>query len=321
MKKERMTAELLNEYRRVAYYYYKVGLTQDEIAKKFKMSRQRVNRILGACIEMGIVKISIEGLEKCNLEIEAALEKKYGIRDVRIVGDTTGMDMIGSLGDASANYLKNSIGQGDVIGITRGRTISAMVEQLSCGIHQEKDITVTQLMGNTKEENREYGVDKMVFLLAEKLKAKEELLYAPVIAGDASAKKVYMQDPFCKITYNIMKSCSVAVVGIGTAHSQWEHMVPLYDKKNAQELKWAESVAGEVCTHFFDKEGNEIVPPFRDRIIAIALKDYKNIPIRIGVAGGKEKAEAIRGAMKGNYINVLITNKETAEILMEEERL
>ena len=317
MKKERITVELLNEYRRVAYYYYKAGLTQDEIAKKFKMSRQRVNRILGSCIEMGIVKISIDGLDKCNLEVEAALEKKYGLRDVRIVGDTTDMDMIDSLGDASANYLKNNIDKGEVIGITRGRTISAMVEQLSFGNQQDKDITVTQLMGNTKEENREYGVDKMVFLLAEKLKAKEELLYAPVIVGDASAKKVYMQDPFCKMTYNIMKSCSIAVVGIGTAHSQWKHMVSLYDKNDAQELKWAESVVGEVCTHFFDKNGNEIIPPFRDRIIALALKDYKNIPVRIGVAGGKEKAEAIRGAIKGNYINVLITDKETAEILLE----
>lgn len=316
MKKERMTTELLNEYRRVAYYYYKIGFTQDEIAKKFKMSRQRVNRILSACIELGIVKISIEGLEKCNLEIEAALEKKYGLRDVRIVGDTVGIDMIDSLGDASADYLKNNIRKGDVIGITRGRTISAMVEQLPFGGHQE-DLTVTQLMGNTKEENREYGVDKMVFLLAEKLKAKEELLYAPVIVGDASAKKVYMQDPFCKMTYNIMKGCSIAVVGIGTAHSQWKHMVSLYDKKDAQELKWAERVAGEVCTHFFDSEGRKIIPPFRDRIIAIALQDYKNIPVRIGVAGGKEKAKAICGAIKGNYINVLITDRETAEILLE----
>ena len=42
-----------NEYVKVAYYYYKVGMTQDEIAKKMVMSRQRVNRIIKRCLENG----------------------------------------------------------------------------------------------------------------------------------------------------------------------------------------------------------------------------------------------------------------------------
>lgn len=86
MKQEDMSTELLNEYRRVAYYYYKAGLTQEAIAKRMQMSRQRVNRIVSACVKLGIVKISVEGLDQCYLEIETALEQKYGIREVRIVG-------------------------------------------------------------------------------------------------------------------------------------------------------------------------------------------------------------------------------------------
>lgn len=313
---QKVKTELLNEYRRVAYYYYRGGLTQDEIAKKLKMSRQRVNRIIGACIEMGIVQISITGLERCNLELETELEKKYGLRDVRIVDETPGVDIIESLGNVSADYLKKNITQGDIIGITRGRTISAMVEQLTPDGNHVKDLIVTQLIGNTKEAGRENGLDKMVFLLADKLNAKEEFLYAPVIVEDSVAKKIYMQNPFCKMTYRIMRDCSIAVVGIGTARSQWKHMVSLYNKNDAQQSKWTENVVGEVCTHFFDKEGKEVIPPFCDRIIAIALKDYKNIPVRVGVAGGVEKAEAIRGAILGGYINVLITDVENAKILL-----
>ena len=107
------------------------------------------------------------------------------------------------------------------------------------------------------------------------------------------------------------------MVGIGTADSQWEHMISLYDVENDEEKKWTEDVAGEVCANFFDREGQEAAPPVKDRIIAITMEDYKKIPVRIGVAGGEEKAEAIRAAVKGNYINVLVTDLLTAKLLKE----
>lgn len=315
MKEENMTIELLNEYRRVAYYYYKVGLTQDEIAKRLKMSRQRVNRIVNACVKMGIVKISIEGLEQCNLELETMLEEKYGLKEVRIIDNEVEEDLIEDLGLTAATYLRSFVSDGDIIGVTRGRTTLAMVDNFSVPFSNHKDITITQLIGSTKELESQMRVDKIVYRLAEKMQAKDEILYAPVIVGSAELKKAFMQDPYCKEIYSIMKKCTIAVVGIGTARSQWKHMISLYDANDVEQSKWAENVVGEVCTHFFDKDGNEIEPPFRDRIISIALKDYKEIPIRVGVAGGQEKVNAIRAALIGGYVNVLITDSKTAQLL------
>lgn len=310
-----MSNELLNEYRRVAYYYYKVGLTQDAIAKKLKISRQRINRIVSACVRLGIVKITIEGLEQCNLELEANLEQKYDLKEARIIDSVDDANLIETLGTEAANWLKSYVSTGDIIGVTRGRAAAKMVENLHVNSLNAENITVTQLIGSAKESETQMGVDNMVYRLAEKLHAKAEILYAPVIVSSDEAKKAYMEDIFCKETYSVMKNCTIAVVGIGTAQSQWKHMVSLYDKDDAEQSKWAENVVGEVCTHFYDKDGNEVEPPFRNRIISIALKDYKNIPLRVGVAGGTEKVEAIRAALTGGYINVLITDAETAKLL------
>ena len=109
MKEEKMTKELLNEYRRVAYYYYMLELTQDEIAKRLKMSRQRVNRIVSACVKLGIVKISIEGLEQCNLELETKLEEKYGLREVRIIDNEDEEEVFDVLGKGAAVCLKEML--------------------------------------------------------------------------------------------------------------------------------------------------------------------------------------------------------------------
>ena len=59
MRRKSITDEQKQEYRRVAYYYYKEGLTQEEIAKRMQMSRQRVNRIVSSCIELGLSLIHI----------------------------------------------------------------------------------------------------------------------------------------------------------------------------------------------------------------------------------------------------------------------
>ena len=94
-------------------------------------------------------------------------------------------------------------------------------------------------------------------------------------------------------------------------------MISLYDRTDIEQSKWTKDVAGEVCTHFFNKDGEEVIPPFGDQIIAIPLEDYHNIPIRIGVAGGPGKTEAIRAALNGGYVNVLITDLQTANKLIK----
>lgn len=315
MKEENMSTELLNEYRRVAYYYYKVGLTQDAIAKKLKISRQRINRIVSACVRMGIVKITIEGLEQCNFELETEIERKYGLKDVHIIDSVNSDDLTDALGIEAGKWLNSAVSSGDVIGVTRGRATAKMVEHLNVTSSNLENLTVTQLIGSAKESETQMGVDNMVYRLAEKFQAKAEILYAPVIAASEDVKKAYMQDVFCRETYAVMRNCTIAVVGIGTAQSQWKHMVSLYDKDDAQQSMWVKDVVGEVCTHFYDKDGNEVEAPFRNRIISIALKDYKNIPLRVGVAGGAEKAEAIRAALVGGYVNALITDVETAKLL------
>ena len=36
----------------------------------------------------------------------------------------------------------------------------------------------------------------------------------------------------------------------------------------------------------------------------------------VGVAGGKEKIPAIKGAMNGKFVNVLVTDEDTANALL-----
>ena len=317
MRRKSITEEQKNEYRRVAYYYYKEGLTQEEIAKRMKMSRQRVNRIISSCIDLGIVTINIEGLDNSNLELETKLEDKYGLKEVRIINETADEQKIQELGIEGGKYLRSILKDNDIIGFSRGRNTSALVDFLPEDVEYPHNITVTQLMGSAIETNENTAVDETVYHFAAKLHAKASRLYAPIILSNEELRDSFIQEPYFEKSYEVIKKCDIAVVGIGTASSQWKHMISLYDFADKEQTEWAKDVAGEVCTHFYNSEGAAIEPPFRNRIISILLDDYMKIPVRIGVAGGKDKTEAIAAAIKGDYINVLITDLQTARQLME----
>ena len=120
MNINQLTDAQISEYTRVAYYYYKEGSTQEQIAKRMNMSRQRVNRILSACIEYGIVQITINANSKSRLlELESGLKEKYGLLDIRIVDNVNETDIFLDLGNAAGEYLATILRDGDVVGFTR----------------------------------------------------------------------------------------------------------------------------------------------------------------------------------------------------------
>jgi DNA-binding transcriptional regulator LsrR (DeoR family) len=70
---------------------------------------------------------------------------------------------------------------------------------------------------------------------------------------------------------------------------------------------------------FFDANGVVVDIPLHARRIGIELADLKKIPKVIGVAGGVHKVEAILGALRGGFLNVLVTNEIAAIRLLELE--
>lgn len=298
------------EYIRIASYYYKWGLTQDEIAKKVNVSRQKVNRMLKECINLGIVKFVIPELEDTYVKLEAAIEKKYDLKAVRIAKHTPEENLYSELGRTGSEYLESIFSEGDIIGFSRGRSVAALVDHISP--RKVKNTTVVQLMGGWNNENTNGNSDEIVHRFAEKVNARSAMLYAPVVVKSKVLKEAILKEASFLEVYEIIKSCSIAVVGIGS--SKYPELIPTMGEEDYGYIK--DKAIGEICTHFFDKNGNFIKTPFDDRVISVGSEDYMNIPTRIGVAGSLEKVDAIKGALAAKIINVLITDFETAKCII-----
>lgn len=298
-----------NEFVKVANYYYKAGMTQNEIAKKMSMSRQRVNRILKKCLEMGIVKIVIQEFDDQNVEFEAKLESISGLNEAMIV-NCEEEHINDSLGPVAGAYLERILKDDDIIGFSRGRALSSMVESLEQT--DKKNLTVTQLVGGLNAEESNINSDNIVRYSSETLNAKPYFMYTPIIVESKKLRDSMLNESFFAQVYNKMKNCTVAVVGIGDMSAESEFVKKSFLTEEECNILRDEKAVGEICTHYFDVNGKIIESNINGRVFAIDYKNFKNIPIRIGISGGKEKAFAIEGAIRSNLINVLITDYDTA---------
>ena len=298
-----------NEFVKVAYYYYKTGMTQNEIANKMSMSRQRVNRILKKCLETGIVKIVIQDYEDQNVEFETKFENISGLNEAMIINCESD-NINDSLGPAAASYLERILKDDDIIGFSRGRALSSLVSNLSES--DKKNLTVTQLVGGLNAEESSTNSDDIVRYSSETLNAKPYFMYAPIIVESRELRDSMLKESFFSQVYDKMKNCTVAVVGIGDMSDESEYVQRSFLTEQECTILRDKKAVGEICTHYFDINGNIIQSDINGRVFSIDHENLNNIPIRIGIGGGAQKVKAIVGAIRSNLINVLITDYDTA---------
>lgn len=319
MNQKVLTEAQIAEYTRVAFYYYKEAYTQERIAERMNMSRQRVNRILSECLERGIVQITVKpNVELVRLGVESQLKKKFGLLDARVVDCMDSADIYSDLGAEAARYLATILRDGDIIGVTRGRTLAAMAAQMP--VVNRKNITVAQLMGSRNHEELHTTANGIAYTIATRLGARQCSMFSPIIVSSAEVKRVLQQEAAFSEAYHVLQNCTISVAGIGVA----SRISVLYEQLGLQleemmELKEGQALAGELGGHVFDQIGRPIVNRYWDHIISVELEDYMKIPVRIGVAGLAEKKHAIYGALRGGYVNVLVTDIQTANLLLEME--
>jgi DNA-binding transcriptional regulator LsrR (DeoR family) len=78
------------------------------------------------------------------------------------------------------------------------------------------------------------------------------------------------------------------------------------------------NAVGDILVRFFDKGGRLVESGLEKRVISMDLNQLSKVNRAIGVAGGSRKYAGILGALKGHWINILITDRTTAEKLVRE---
>ncbi len=300
---------------KVAQMYYEEGATQSEIAEKIGVSRSLISKYLTTARELGIVEITIHDEHDPQYRLlERKIERLYGLREVVCI-DSVGLESSKKqLGEAAAQYLLRMMKDGQIIGISSGTTLHEVAKSLNSP-QPYPSVTIVPLVGGVGDERVDIHANSLVAKIGDALQANYKLLHVPVMVDSKEAKEVLIRQPSIRKILDLAEKSSIAVVGIGGS-PEHSTMVKSYLGSSHQEITQDGGIVGDICYNFIDKFGKSIPNSWNERVIAMEIDVLKKIPLVIGVASGLEKVNAIKAALEGNLIHVLVTDEVTGQALV-----
>lgn len=303
---------------KVSRLYYEEGLNQDAITTRLGLSRSKVSRLMAQSREVGIVQINVVPPEGLFLDLESRLEERFGLHEVLVIESqpTDPQEVVSrALGSAAASYLLRAISPRSTVGMCWGSTIRFMAAALTSRPYP--DAQVVQVIGGLGHPEAEVHATELCRSVSRSLGCGLTLLPVPGIVADTRTRDALLRDVHVQRAVAAFADLDIVFVGIGAPTADSVTM------RDGSILTHAEldgllrkGAVGDIALRYYDSEGECIPSDINDRIIGMTLEQIKQVPRVVGVSGGPAKLAAIRAALRGRIINVLITDSVTAAKLL-----
>jgi DNA-binding transcriptional regulator LsrR (DeoR family) len=311
-----ISQEQLNLATKAAWLSYIGGYTQSQVAKKLNVSSAKAHRLIALAQSENIVKIFVEGeIVEC-VQLEEQIIQTFGLDSCTVVpeieSDHSEFNAIGSAGASFLHrLLKNSKDQ--VIGIGKGRTLSAVVEHLP---HIQTDnLKFVSVSGGLTRKFSTNPFD-VIHRIAERTKAESYFLPVPYMAKDQQEKQMLLEQQSVQQMLEFAKTASIHIIGLGSTDGDAHvHQTKLIEESTWNTMKSLGSV-GDFMGVFLDKQGNKINDRANDLALGLSIEDIKGQKV-IAIAGGTNKGIATLSALKTNTITDLIIGEASAKQLVE----
>jgi DNA-binding transcriptional regulator LsrR (DeoR family) len=308
---------------RIASLYYEEGFTQQRISEELGYSRSAISRFLTAAREAGVVEVKIHYPMRRNDTLEAKLRERFHLEIARVLVRNS-MEynrMLNRLGALGARLVEEHIRETTTLGVSWGTAVYEVATNLRSP--HLPDSTVIQLIGALGTPDPQIDGGELARFFARLLGGRYRILPAPAIVDSPDVRDALMNDRPVRETLDLASLMDLAVVGIGTTNPSMSSLVRAqYLTENEIHTIAKSGAVGDICAIHFDIDGKVLDIPIARRVVGIRSADLKKAPLTIAIAGGEVKAPAIYGALRSGLVKALVTDDETARIVLmiDEER-
>jgi DNA-binding transcriptional regulator LsrR (DeoR family) len=222
---------------------------------------------------------------------------------------------------SASDYVHSFFKEGDRICVAMGNTLNNVVNT-NKAYEKHKDLLFVALEGSISRitvEGTDVQGNEIARKFADKFGGTYTQFLSPAVFSDWKVLEFFMKEKAVNYILDEFKRLNVVVVGIGVPDGSGHTLNKAGYLTEDERLKLVDKGAiGDMCLQFYDKDGNTDQYSFyNDRVAAMRLGDIRRMPRKIGIAGGMRKLDAVIGAIRGGYINILITDTELAKGLIE----
>ena len=300
---------------RVAWLYYMEGLTQDAVAQSLGTTRARVLRMLAACREDGTVQIRVTTrLSEC-VELERRLEDRFALERAVVIPKPHDDAKIASLiGAATGAYLEGILADGMTVGLGWGRTLSSILPHLPQRSFNK--MTVVSLLGGLTRAAL-FNPSEFAWRFADRLGAECYMMAAPVFAPDPRTRDALIHHPGIGDSFKHAQAMDLAIISVGDlSPNSTLRRHDLLRREEIASLQRAGAV-GDILCRFVGAAGDVLNHPLNDRVISAEPAVLRRARQIVLASAGWEKADAIFAALRLVEPKVLITDSDTARIVIE----
>jgi DNA-binding transcriptional regulator LsrR (DeoR family) len=298
-----------------AWLYYADQLTQNDIAKRLKVARATVVNYLREARERGIVSIQISPAAHARTTLARGLMQRFGLLGAFVIPSDAEAPLTRRLGDAGARLLGEHIRTGDVIGVAWGRTVLAVAEQITLA-RPVDGLTVVQVSGSSTG-SPDFSPELCTSVLSSRIHARCVNLLAPATLSSQGLRDTLLAEPVLQRQFALIRATNHILFGVGDVGQGSTVRVSGIAETADIDAYVAQGAVGVIIGRFIDADGRASVGEFDNRMVGISLEELRQVPSRICVAGGPQKIDAITATLKGGYATHLVTDSDTARMLLD----
>lgn len=292
---------------KAAWYYYMEDNTQAQIAEVMGVSRAKVIRLLEEARAQGIVQFSFRKNDSQRVSAEQLLIDRFGLKDAFVVPTPLDSSAINqSIAQSAAHYVSDHLSEDGYLNIGYGDTVSRMLGFLAK--NREESLNVVSLTGGVSYYLPTVGTTAYSMHLF--------LTPSPLVVSSRQVRDALLDEKSLQDVSTMTEYADMSVVGIGAAVEGATVLRNGILNEGELTVLKMQGAVGDVLNHFMDKDGTLIKTEIEDRVISTDLDKLRQLKNVVGVAGGKDKVTAIKAVLNGGYLNVLITDSDTAAELL-----
>lgn len=308
--------------------YYRQGQSQKDIARALGVSAATVSRLLKRAHDEGFVRVELNLPRTPHLE--TALVRRFGLRDAVVVASGGRGDIKEELGMAAAAYFEKVAANGVHVGLSCGYTLYQTIRAL----HERRfrDLVLYPLSAESTLKLVDLFPNTLVGMMAAKYRPPVTAYALPIqnrVSTDQIRRERHrlLRDPEVRRIFAGARNVHIALVGIGTIGEQTPGFCKLAESYGLSPKRLRKlGAVGEINYQPFDAQGRIVDRPelraLMHRVLSVdgdRLRALSRRPDRyvIAVAGGKAKIDAVRGALRGRFMNVLVTDEDVASALVD----
>ena len=293
---------------KTAWYYYIENYTQQDISRLLGVSRAKVIALLERARQTGVIQFTIRQEGAYRMQVEQSLIARFHLSDAFVVpGAGTLPNLKESIAQAAAMYILRRAEPNAFINIGYGDTTSRILNHLATAA--QLPLNVVSLAGGVN-----YYLPNMN---SNVFNARLYLIPSPLLLSSAGLRDSLRREPDVEEIFRMIPLSSMSVVGIGSMNNRATIVKNGILNQNDFTFLKMQGAVGDVLSHFLDKNGNVVSHDMEGRLMSTSMDQLKTLDNVIGAAGGPDKAEAILAVLRGGYLDVLITDEDTAQLLLD----